>query len=110
MYPFFVSALSVEVDRLKIAVNKVANKVNAKGDTAEARLDDAERRINQAAVHGVHHGVALGLAALSTQTVEDYSTMPVGFQGGPPEDIENIDDLLEGYEDHATTLAEITDA
>ena len=36
--------------------------------------------------------------------------MPVGFTSGPPEEIEDIDELLQSYDDHATVLAQSTDA
>lgn len=79
---FFRSALSAEVDRLKAAVNKVADKVNARGETAEARLDAVYGRVDQAIIQGVHLGVSLGLAAMSSRTNEDYSIQLVGFPTG----------------------------
>jgi hypothetical protein len=36
--------------------------------------------------------------------------MPVDFAGGPPEEIENINELVESYDDHATILAQSMDA
>ena len=36
--------------------------------------------------------------------------MPVGLVGGPLEEIEDIDELIESYDDHATILAQSTDA
>jgi len=47
-------------------VIKIADNVNTQGETAEARHDDVDGRIDQAVIHGVHHGVALRLAAMST--------------------------------------------
>jgi hypothetical protein len=35
---------------------------------------------------------------------------PVGFRGGPPEEIENIDERLEQYENHAAAIATSTQA
>ena len=89
---------------------KIVDKVNAQGETAEARLDDADGRIDQAVIHGMHHGVALGLAVMSTQVRKDFSVMPISFAGEPPEEIEDIDELLESYDDHATVLDQSTDA
>jgi hypothetical protein len=98
-------ALSAENDRLKAAMNRLADKVNAQGETSEARLDAVDGRIDEVAVHGMHLGASMGLAAMSSQTGEDYSVQPVGFRGGPPEDIENIDEHLEQYDDHAAAVA-----
>ena len=103
-------ALSAENDRLKAAANRIADKVNAHGETVEERLDDADGRIDQVALHGVHLGVSLGLAAMSSRTGEDYSIQPVGFSGGPPEEIDDIDERLDQYEDHAAALAQSTNA
>ena len=102
------SALSAENDRLKAAANRVADKVNAQGGTAEARLDAVDGRVDQAIIQGVHLGASLGLAAMSSQTGEDYSVHPVGFPGGRPDEIDDINERLESYEDHAAALAEST--
>jgi hypothetical protein len=37
----------------------------------------------------------LGLAAMATHTDVDYSTRPRGFRGGAPEDIDEIEIILE---------------
>jgi len=95
---------------LKAAVNKVADKVNAQGENSEARLDAIDSRIDEVAVYGMHLGASMGLAAMSSQTGEDYSVQPVGFRGGPLEEIENIDERLEQYEDHAAAVAASTQA
>jgi hypothetical protein len=103
---FFHSALSAEVDRLKAAANEVADKVNARGETTEAHLDAVHGRV---IIQGVHLGVSLGLAAMSSRTNEDYSIQPVGFPNGHPDEIDDIDERLEAYDDHAAALAESTD-
>jgi hypothetical protein len=95
---------------LKAAVDKVADKVNAQGENPEARLNAVEGRIDEVAVHGMHLGASMGLAAMSTQTGEDYSVQPVGFRDGLPEEIENIDERLEQYENHAAAVAASTEA
>ena len=104
--PFLLScpALSAENDRLKTAANKIADKVNAQGKTSEARLDAVDGRIDQAIIQGVHLGASLGLAAMTSQTNEDYSSQPVGFVGGRPDEVEDIDERLEAYDDHALPL------
>jgi hypothetical protein len=80
-----------EFNRLKALVEKLANKVNAPGDTPEARLSAVVVRVDEVALHGVRPGTALGLAAMSTHTGVDYSTQPRGFDGGVPEDLDEIE-------------------
>ena len=79
--------------------------MNAQGETSEARLDAVDGRVDQAIIQGVHLGVSLGLAAMTSRTNEDYSFQPVGFAGGRPDE---IDERLEVYDDHAVALAEST--
>ena len=93
---------------MKTAANKIADKVNAQGETSEARLGAVDGRIDQAVIQGVHLGASLGLAAMTSQTNEDYSSQPVGFVGGCPDEVDDIDERLEAYDDHAAALAEIT--
>jgi hypothetical protein len=47
------------------------------------------------ATHGIRLGTTLGLAAMATHTDVDYSTRPRGFRGGAPEDIDEIEIILE---------------
>ena len=105
----FVSALSAELDRVKAAAISVADKVNARGETVEERLAAVEGRVDEAAIHGVHLGASLGLAAMSDQAQEDFTIHPVGFRGGRrPDEVDGIEDLLDEYHDHATAIAEAT--
>jgi hypothetical protein len=80
---------------LKTLLKKLADKVNAPGDTPEARLGVVEDRVDEVALHGVCLGTTLGLAAMATKTGIDYSTRPRGFHGGAPEDIDDIEVILE---------------
>ena len=107
-FSLFCPALSAENDCLKVAANRIADKVNTQGGTSEARLDAADGRIDQAVIQGVHLGASLGLAAMTSRTNEDYSFRPVGFAGGRPDEIDDIDERLEAYDDHAVALAEST--
>jgi tetrahydromethanopterin S-methyltransferase subunit G len=91
-----------------VATNEVADKVNARGETVEARLDAVHGRVDQAVIQGMHLGVSLGLVAMSSRTNEDYSIQPVGFLDGHPDEIDDIDERLEAYDDHAAALAEST--
>jgi hypothetical protein len=45
---------------------------------------------------------------MATHTDVDYSTRPHGFRGGAPEDIEEIELILERLDGHGDAIAEIT--
>jgi hypothetical protein len=96
----------VELNRLKTLVEKLANKVNAPGDTPEARLGTVVGRVDEVALHGVRMGTALGLVAMSTHTGVNYSTRPRGFDGGTPEDLDDIEATVEHLDGHGVTIAD----
>jgi hypothetical protein len=87
-------------------VKKLADKVNAPGDTPEARLGAVEDRVDEVALHGVRLGTTLGLAAMATHTGVDYSMRPRGFYGGAPEDIDDIEVILECLDGHDNAIAD----
>jgi hypothetical protein len=87
-------------------VKKLANKVNAPRDTSEARLGAVEDRADEVALHGVRMGTTLGLATMVTHTGVDYSTRPHGFHGGAPEDIDDIEVILERLDGHGDAIAD----
>jgi hypothetical protein len=49
----------------------------------------------------------LGLAAMATHTSIDYAIQPRSFQGGPPEDVDEIEVILECLDGHGDAIAEI---
>jgi hypothetical protein len=79
-------------------VKQLADKVNAPGDTP------AEDRVDEVALHGVRLGTTLGLATMATHTGIDYSIQPRGFQGGAPEDIDEIEVILERLNGHGDAI------
>jgi hypothetical protein len=93
-----------ELNWLKTLVKKLVDKVNAPGDTPAARIAAVEDRVDEVALHGICLGTTLGLAAMATYTGVDYSTQPRGFHGGAPEDIDDIEVILERLDGHATPL------
>jgi hypothetical protein len=103
-----LAARDVELNQLKALVEQLADKVNAHGDTPAERLAVVEHRVDEVATHGVRLGTTLGLAAMATHTDIDYSTRPRGFWGGAPEDIEEIELILERLDGHGDAIAEIT--
>jgi hypothetical protein len=101
-------ARDAELNQLKTLVEQLAEKVNARGDTPAERLAAVEHRVDEVAVHGVRLGTTLGLAAMATHTDVDYSARPRGFRGGAPEDIDEIELILERLDGHGDAIAEIT--
>jgi hypothetical protein len=97
---------NAELNRLKALVEKLANKVNAPGDTPEARLGTVVGRVDEVALHGVRLGTALGLVAMSTHTSVDYSTQTPGFDGGAPEDLDDIEATVERLDSHGVAITD----
>jgi hypothetical protein len=102
------AARDAELDQLKMLVEQLADKVNARGDTPTERLAAVENRVYEVATHGILLGTTMGLAAMTTHTGIDYSIQPRGFQGGAPEDIDEIEVILECLDGHGDAIAELT--
>jgi hypothetical protein len=103
-----LAACDAELNQLKALVEQLADKVNARGDMPAEQLTAVEHRVDEVTTHGVRLGTTLGLAAMATHTDVDYSTRPRGFRGGAPEDIEEIELILERLDGHGDAIAEIT--
>jgi hypothetical protein len=95
-----------ELNWLKTLVKKLADKVNAPADTPEARLGAVEDCVKEVALHGVHLGTTLGLAAMATHTSVDHSTRPRDFHGGAPKDVNDIEVILERLDGHGDAIAD----
>jgi hypothetical protein len=89
-------------------VQQLADKVNARGDTLTERIAAVEDRVDEVAVHGIRLGTTLGLVAMATHTGVDYSIQPRSFQGSAPEDIDEIEVILERLDGHGDAIAEFT--
>jgi hypothetical protein len=95
-----------ELNWLKTLVKQLADKVNAPGDTPVARIAAVEDRVDEVALHGVRLGTTLGLAAMATHTGVDYSTQPRGFQGRAPEDVDEIEVILQRLDGDEDAIAD----
>jgi hypothetical protein len=102
------AARDAELDQLKMLVEQLADKVNARGDTPVERLAALEDRVDEVATHAIRLGTTLGLAAMATHTGVDYSIQPRDFQGSAPEDIDEIEVILERLDGHDDAIAELT--
>jgi hypothetical protein len=63
-------------------------------------------RVNKVALHGIRLGTALGLVSMSTRTSINYSRQPPGFDGGAPEDLDNIEATVERLDGHGAAIAD----
>jgi hypothetical protein len=88
-------------------VQQLADKVNAPRDTPADRLAVVENRVDEVALYVVRLDTTLGLAAMATHTGVDYSIQLRGIQGGAPEDINEIEVILERLDGHGDAVAEI---
>jgi hypothetical protein len=102
------TARDAELNELKMLVEQLADKVNARGDTSAERLAAVENRVDEVATHGIRLGATLGLDAMATHTGVDYSTRPRGFQGSAPEEIDELEVILERLDGHGDAIAELT--
>jgi hypothetical protein len=87
-------------------VKQLADKVNAPEDTPTDRIATVEDRFDKVALHGVRLGTTLGLAAMAMHTGVDYSTQPCGFQGCAPEDVDEIEVILDRLDGHGDAIAD----
>jgi hypothetical protein len=87
-------------------VKQLADKVNAPGDMSADRIAMVEDHVDEVALHGVRLGTTLGLAAMATHTGVDYSIQPRGFQGDAPENVDEIDIILERLDGHGEAIAD----
>jgi hypothetical protein len=104
----YFAARDAELNQLKMLVEQLADKVNARGHTPAERLAAVENRVDEVVIHCIRLGTTLGLAAMATHTSVDYSTRPRGFQGGEPEDIDEIEIILERLDGHGDAIAKLT--
>jgi hypothetical protein len=80
--------------------------VNTPRDTPVDRLAAVENRMDEVSLHGVRQGTTLGLAAMAMHTGVDYSIQPRSFQGGTPEDVDEIEVILECLDGHGDAIAD----
>jgi hypothetical protein len=104
--PCNVADRDAELNWLKRLVKQLADKVNALGDTPADRIAAVEDRVDEVALHGVHLGTTLGLAAMLMHTGVDNSTQPRGFQGGALEDVDEIEVILERLDGHGDAIVD----
>jgi hypothetical protein len=101
-----VAARDAELNQLKMLVKQLVDKVNAPGDTPAERIAAVENHVDEVALHDVRLGTTLGLAAMATHTVIDYSIQPHCFQVGALEDVDEIEVILERLDGHDDAITD----
>ena len=60
-------------------MDHAAGFVNARGAVLVVRLHDIPNRVREVALHGVHHGAAMALAAAQARSGHNLQLLPHGF-------------------------------
>ena len=69
----------------------MAGFVNARGTVPVVRLHDIPNRVREVALHGIHHGAAMALAAAQARSGHELHLLPHGFLATEhPEDHERL--------------------
>ena len=71
--------LIAQLESLRSTVDHAAGFVNARGAIPVARLHDIPNRVREIALHGVHHGAAMALAAAQAHSGHNLWLLPHGF-------------------------------
>ena len=86
-----------------MAIDHVAGFVNARGAVPVIRLHDISNRVREVALHGVHHGAAMALAAIQVYSNHDLRLLPhEALVTRYPGDYER---LVEDFSDAANSVA-----
>ena len=94
--------LSAQLESLRLAADHAVGFVNARGAVLMVRLHDIPNRIGEVALHGVHHGAAMALAAAQVHSDHDLRLLPHGAPAtGYPRD---YDRLVEDFSDTANSV------
>jgi len=92
----------------QLATNMAMVAINAWGPLINARLHDVLAHVQEIALHGLHHGASVVLAAALVQTGYELHTMETGFSmGDGPKEHE---ELIEDFVDVAEAIVDITSA
>ena len=95
--------LSAQLESLCLVVDHAVGFVNARGAVLVVRLHDIPNRVREVALHGVHHGATMALAAAQVHSGHDLWLLPRGaLVTGYPEDYER---LVEDFFDAANSVA-----
>ena len=100
--------LSAQLESLRLAADHAVRFVNAKGTVLVVRLYDILNHVREVALHGIHHGAAMALAAAQVHSGHNFWLLPHGASAtGYPGDYER---LVEDFSDVANSVTFISQA
>ena len=70
--------LTAQLESLRSATDHAAGFVNARGAVLVVRLHDISNRVREVALHGVHHGATMALAAAQAHSGHNLWLLPHG--------------------------------
>ena len=95
--------IPAQLESLHLAANHATGFVNARGAVPVVRLHDIPNHVREVALHGIHHGAAMALAAAQVNSGHDLWLLPHGAPAtGYPRDYEC---LVEDFSDAANSIA-----
>ena len=98
----------MQLESLQLVVNVAVDAVNARGPLINAHLHDVLAHVEEIALHGIHRGASVALAAAQVQTGYELHNMETSFpMGDGPEEHE---ELIEEFIDAAEAIMDITSA
>ena len=77
--PLNLLDLSSQLESLRSATDHATRFVNARGAVPVVRLHDIPNHVREVALHGVHHGAAMALAAAQVRSGHNLQLLPHGF-------------------------------
>ena len=101
--PLNLLDLSAQLESLRSAAEYAVGFVIAKGTVLVVRLHDIPNHVREVALHGVHHGATMALAAAQVHSGHDLWLLPLGALAiGYPGDYEQ---LVKDFFDAANSVA-----
>ena len=95
--------LTAQLESLRSAADHAAGFVNAKDVVLVVHLHDIPNRVREVALHGVHHGATMALAAVQAYSSHNLRLLPHGFlDAAHPREHEH---LVEDFSSAANSVA-----
>ena len=74
-----ISDLTAQLESLRSAADHAAGFINARAVVPVVRLHDIPNRVREVALHGIHHGATMALAATQAHSGLNLWFLPHGF-------------------------------
>ena len=100
--------LSAQLESLCLATNHATGFINARGAVPVIRLHDILNRVREVALHGVHHGAVIALAAAQVYSNHDLRLLP--HEALVTRYLGDYERLVEDFSDAANSVTFISQA